>query len=560
MHYLHRFKPNESLEILGSLVQSIRDLNPGPLTRHLCDLALNSQYADLLAYELEYPDNARLDDLIYARQVLGFYTKNRGLSIVSNDDRRSRALQKFIQSEEICEERNRNLVDDASNLTGVHAVVEYYALQKISSILGDVPPLASLSFAYGPGATTSTKSDRSNFRCKLSAALACSHELMPVVGEFLSEVPMLVAHHSDSETDESWMVSVEAAAGNLMFVPKTAMIDRSIMVEPILNGLFQKGVGSYMKERLRLHGVDLFSQQGNRDLAKVGSLNGEYATIDLSMASDTVSRALVEHLLPQPWSHLLRRLRTGRVNYKGPLDGNGSRRLSSDGSIVLEKFSSMGNAFTFELESLIFYSLAWACKRALGLHGSVRVYGDDIIVPTGAYPLLKEVLELYGFVLNKDKSFAQGKFRESCGADYFFGVDIRPFYVRENLTVRSLFVMHNWFLRAGETHLAREVQKHIPKHVALYGPDGYGDGHLVGSYTLRQNRSMKRAGWCGGYFDTYSLKQNSFNKLLPGDWLCPAYSVYTRMGSESPTDPDVIRGSRGFRKVSLYTLATGVFR
>lgn len=546
MHYLSKFTTEESLAILGELVQHIRDLG-GPLTKEVSDFALCAQYDKLLDYELRYDSSTRVDDAIWARQVLGLYTKNRHLPGMSSESREQAALQKFQLSEQICKGKNATLFDESDHLTGLLAVVEYYAQQKISSILGDVPPLSHFKFEYGPGATTSTNGRRSNFRNKLSSTLACSHHLAPVVGEFLSEVPMLAAHHQAFETEESWHLDIEVAAGKLMFVPKTAKIDRSIMVEPILNGLFQKGVGSYLKERLRLHGVDLSSQQGNQRLAQIGSISGEYATVDLSMASDTVSRAVVERLLPEPWVSLLTRLRTGKAVYRGQ-------------TLTLEKFSSMGNAFTFELESLLFYSLARGCTDALGLRDEVRVYGDDIIVPTQAYPLLKDVLEHYGFVLNKDKSFASGPFRESCGADFLFGVDIRPFYVRENLTVRTLFVMHNWLVRHAEIPLANIVKSHIPKHVVLQGPDGYGDGHLVGSHSLRYNRSVKRAGWCGGYFDTYKLNPVKFTKLLPGDYMCPAYSSYIRSGCEGPTDIDLVRGHRGFSKISLYTLTTGVFR
>jgi len=90
----------------------------------------------------------------------------------------------------------------------------------------------------------------------------------------------------------------------------------------------------------------------------------------------------------------------------------------------------------------------------------------------------------------------------------------------------------------------------------LFGPDGYGDGHLLGDFVPRTNRKIRRDGWGGIIFETFKdglrrLKPESYPK---GDRLLPAYSVYVRSGADSPTDPNIIRGARGFSKTSIYTL------
>ena len=88
----------------------------------------------------------------------------------------------------------------------------------------------------------------------------------------------------------------------------------------------------------------------------------------------------------------------------------------------------MGNSYTFELESLIFFSLAYATCTHLGLSPkNVSVYGDDVVIPVEAMNLFREVLTVCGFIINTDKSYSSGPFRESCGADYLEGLDIRPF-------------------------------------------------------------------------------------------------------------------------------------
>jgi len=61
---------------------------------------------------------------------------------------------------------------------------------------------------------------------------------------------------------------------------------------------------------------------------------------------------------------------------------------------------------------------------------SVRVYGDDIIIPTDMVSEALRSLTAYGFVVNRHKSFWNGKFRESCGGDFYDGIDVSVGYCR----------------------------------------------------------------------------------------------------------------------------------
>ena len=331
-------------------------------------------------------------------------------------------------------------------------------------------------------------------------------------------------------------------------------------MEPSLNGLGQKGIGSYMKKRLGLFGVNLRDQGVNRELALRGSIDGSLATVDLSSASDTVSYALVMSLLPVGWFELLDQFRSGSVEYQGVVT-------------ELEKFSSMGNAYTFELESIIFYALALAVCDSLDLFGKpifdrglllirewpVSVYGDDIIVPTDAVQLLYETLNWCGFEVNTEKSFSTGNFRESCGADWLFGFDVRPWYLRTEMSERSLFIAHNFFLRKGERSLARICYSRTRKEFRLFGPDGYGDGHLVGDYTLTVKPKEARRGWEGGYFRSWKGVPQRNVRAHQTDVLIPSYSVYARMGEDTATDPYIVRGTARYITTSIYTAKKGIF-
>lgn len=213
--------------------------------------------------------------------------------------------------------------------------------------------------------------------------------------------------------------SIKYVEGNEMFtVPKDATIDRVACKEPDVNMYLQKGVGNYIRRQLRKFGINLNDQSRNQRLAREGSITGQLATVDLSSASDSVTTSLVEILLPPLWYSLLDTLRSPITRVRGEDHAN-------------EMFSSMGNGFTFELESLIFWAIARAVAYFENSPGVVSVYGDDIILPADCYPSLEYAMKVLGFKVNPKKSFSTGPFRESCGGHYYNGLDITPFYLRK---------------------------------------------------------------------------------------------------------------------------------
>nr|QDH87980.1 MAG: RNA-dependent RNA polymerase [Leviviridae sp.] len=165
-------------------------------------------------------------------------------------------------------------------------------------------------------------------------------------------------------------------------------------------------------------------QTPNQELARLGSLDGSLATLDLSEASDRVANWLVEELFAD-YPHFLEGIQACRST---------RCRLPSGEVIPLLKFASMGSALTFPIEAMIFTAIS--ILGCLGMSrsptmplikrlvGSVRVYGDDIIVPVDKAVAVSEMLETFGFQVNQHKSFWNGPFRESCGKEYFFGEDV----------------------------------------------------------------------------------------------------------------------------------------
>lgn len=578
----------ESLVILRELSVKCSELG-GPLAKKLLDLVNNKDYRTLVNYEIDYSDeNLTVADATYSRQILGLYQKCEFLKIGYNVE--EEAARRFVKSERMCLEANLRfeLIDQHPNLVDADVMdVLLRSQRKIQSILGPCPkPLSELKFEYGTGANTNVKRADACPRAKLSAQLECSTNLFPVVASLLSEVPALAEHHAvhgSSNNEElsfldrvrfldhqeaNFLVDVSLATGLVMFVSKNAKTKRTIVLEPPLNTLMQKGYGTEMKRLLLASGINLYDQSINQRFALLGSVSGEVATEDASMASDCVCRGLVWNQLPYCWAEALDHARTPYVRLPESVTADIVAEQKMDKFMVpgwrpysMEKFSSMGCAFTFELESVIFYGLCFAVTEALGLDTKmVSIYGDDMIVPVEAHSLLVRVLKFCGFSLNLEKSFASGPFRESCGADYFHGFDIRPYYQKTKISGQSLFVMHNWFVRHCEFELARVALRYCREPERLWGPDGYGDGHLIGSYDVRPpKREHRRAGYDGSYFDTYILGVKHNIQPMPGDRVLPAYSVYTRSGADSPTDPYVVPGSADYTKVSIYTLSRNIF-
>jgi hypothetical protein len=473
-------------------------------------------YRSLVDYELDHEDLTP-HDAYHLRSVLALYSKREDLDV--GIDREAVAKGKFDAAEQLCRETNELLRAVRAGKACLRPATEsvlFLAQRKIARILGKVPQLSQIRPRFGPGATTNTKKKDACARNKLADGLACSREMEPVARAALSMFPAWL---------EALSLSLDSCPipirdGELCFQPKNAKVFRITVTEPPLNTMYQLGIGDLMAVRLRREGLDIRDQEPNQLLAALGSLTGALATLDLSSASDTIAIELVYELLPLDWAHFLARFRTGTILYRSL-------------PIRLEKFSSMGNGYTFPLETLIFYALAKAAAEVSGTEGTVRAYGDDIIVPTGAYGLLCEVLRDVGFIPNASKSFSTGRFRESCGADYLSGYNVRPAYIRDKLSGESLFTYHNAMVRRGDMDAASLILSSFttdPK-VRIFGPDGYGDGHLLGDWTPKPYK--RDFGYEGYTFETYRWKpKRSFALRRCADAALPSYLAY--IGEVSP--------------------------
>lgn len=453
------------------------------------------EHADLIAVKVN-PDNYRTSDRDKFRRdyaATKYFSKAKGLR--TNIDLKAVALDSATKAEAICRETNLKVKArrDGSVMNPVGS--EWFRAQQIiSSILGPLPSTFE-SVGWSSGRTSSAYGDKLSSTHKFASQLdvtwsAQLHALREVRRSPSWSAAVLAADGPCSVLKSA----LNIVRGNVMItVPKSAKTDRVICYEPHANIWLQLGVGSYIRHRLKRVGVDLDDQSVNQRKAIKASLDRLLSTIDLSMASDTLALELVFELLPIDWALHLDSLRS-----KETLWPDGSWREN-------HKFSSMGNGFTFELESLIFYALCSAVTT------NVSVYGDDIIVPTESFERVKHVLNESGFVLNEAKSFSSGNFRESCGMDAFCGVDCTPVYVRDlpkkTSDVRKLhnriraFTQRDVSPGVSWAKALRSIRHLFPDRL---GPSGYGDGHYHVNFadaTPVLARERKRSsGWEGWLF------------------------------------------------------------
>jgi len=267
-------------------------------------------------------------------------------------------------------------------------------------------------------------------------------------------------------------------------VPKTLKTPRIIAIEPAAMQYVQQGIAKILVQKLESNQltssggkppltsgmIGFEHQEPNQQLALVGSRDGTLATLDLSEASDRVSNLLVEALLARfPWfSRAVQATRSTRAEVPG------------HGVIPLTKFASMGSALCFPIEAMVFLTIIFVgIQKVQGrpltphdvnrLRGKVRVYGDDMVVPVEYTRSVVQTLEAFGLKVNDRKSFWNGKFRESCGAEFFNGEDVTVVRVRREFPrrltdvpeIESLISLRNQMYFSGLWRVAAWLDRRI---------------------------------------------------------------------------------------------------
>jgi len=301
------------------------------------------------------------------------------------------------------------------------------------------------------------------------------------------------------------------SVARLISVPKNSTSRRTITVEPCCLMFQQQALNEYIRGRISTspmlsQAITLDNQQPSKDMAIASSKSREFATLDLSAASDRLALRLVEAVFDHD-RYLLAHLQRARSSWV----------TSATRSQRLRKYAGMGNATTFPIQSIIFTLLSVCAilekrgfnasrKNVARALGQIRVFGDDLIVPNDVYHTLVKWLEMHGLKVNEGKSFTLSSFRESCGSDAYKGVEITPTYVRTspenpssvNEVVSLVATCNQLWLRGyyrASNNLRHVAESFLKKSLKLLGVGSGGVGlrDRYGSMTVeRWNKELHR--------------------------------------------------------------------
>ena len=438
----------------------------------------------------------------FALELLGYSLLRKYPGFPGSSDRAGLAIEKWLECEEQCQITNERI--KAFRLgrerSDLHEAFRL-ARKKIEKLLGEFRwSKVARHFDFGPGSTTRLPFSKRHLPYKYGESPETTFDNLASTQAILGLSPVWLRATQGRDTDGVLPHVKLREESKVTTVPKDAFIDRVIAIEPDMNMFVQKGFGGYIRRRLKWVGINLDDQTLNQSLARSASRGG-LATIDLKSASDSISFELIRELLPPDWFEALLSCRTH------------ASRLPSGEIISLQKFSAMGNGFTFELESLIFWALCSAvCSETIGREGlRAAVYGDDIIVTVKDFPAVVDILEFCGFATNPKKTYADGPYRESCGKHYFYGHDVTPITITKEVSnVSQLLLLSNnlvrfalrlgvggWCRHASVFEAYRWSIRHLPPQFQRPRiPDGYGDGALIGSFAECRPARCRR-GWDG---------------------------------------------------------------
>lgn len=500
---------------------SLRSSPDGRLQDTALDPTTVSTAPDLWAsYDADYRDVARS---YLSKNLLKKFYDEAAHAVAPKKDLEEEALTKFLD----VERRLGTMGDDG--WFGVTNDLIALARENLRRLLGRFKPDEfSDSLSLSNGASTRLRRKDAHPVFKMGGKPHVTRNCQLLAAHLLWYTPSLkrtfTRRFGELSTPDEWMTVVD---GSEQFsVPKTSTSVRLCAKEPEMNLLLQSGIGKMIRRRLKRIGINLNDDTTNQRYALIGSRTGSLATLDLSSASDSVSMFLIRELLPEDWYRWIFYTRSPCM------------KLLSGRTIRLEKVSTMGNGFTFELESAIFWALAEACIRYSGCPDRrLTVFGDDIVMHHEPAALLAGLFPILGFEVNRDKSFLTGPFRESCGGHYWRGQDIKPFYLHKGYADKRTrppevaFLLNgylNWSMRVGhepDFRMVRWIIKTYAPDLPVVPADSDPRSGLFGPPLQGVWFSLKRSGYV---YKQYSVGSEKRTKVLSSG---TALAVWFLLGS-----------------------------
>lgn len=508
-------------------------------------------------------------------------------SSYDGDDLESIAFKKFLKTNERMGLVNEHLVRDLpkpyhkiQSSSSFMDKVHLRARALVCSVLGCMDEeewylACRHSTGSSIGVPFSDTSVESKFTYPISSTLGVSHLLMEYfLFDYQMKRSVIELNEQNLLVEKFHIVDGSRATT----VEKSDTARRMICVEPTANMFFQQGLMHMIYDRMAVFGLDVRSLPNEHVYrAYLSSITSKEATIDWSSASDSVSMELIRWLLPPDWLQVVELTRSPRTLIDGVW-------------VDLHMFATMGNALTFALETLVFWSYGHAYRLTLNSGNSlfpewedlksISVFGDDCIVPTDIAPGYINLLVDLGFVPNMDKTYLDSKgFRESCGGDFFHGRDVRPFNLRSPRSGKKsnlepwLYVQMNSLLKKYRSYFGE--LKYIYYHELWdYYQTLFNENHLLvkvvphwfpddSGFKISDDLERFRACYSGFRFSTITCNNHGtksfyflrFQYRLEGS-ICSSvrYALWLKRPRTSEYNP---YHSRYIRRIGGYVVARG---
>jgi len=407
------------------------------------------------------------------RQILLLHSKVKALPTPA---RVEKAISGFIETERELKNSRKTILSslDSTNFLAVSDILYQDIFDRCETALWN----DEVIFKHGPGSTADGSFGAAKFKNLRDTWTARIEHVFPC-----SDFGFATLHHYMDTCEDGDYAVVSPRNERPMrvtYVPKTQKTPRIIAMEPTALQFIQQGLLGLLDEAinrdyLAMH-ISWRDQNRNRFMAQRGSADGSWATLDLSEASDRVHVSLVSRMLRH--HPLLRKAVFAARSTRADLPGL---------TLRLEKFAPMGSALCFAFETLAFFAIAVGSEldrkgtpvsalRSRGrrldnhiMHG-ISAYGDDIIIPTAGALAAVDRLESFGLKVNRRKSFWTGEFRESCGGDYFRGIDVSVVRLREQIPSSRQDHKETWSLAQFQNQLYKAGWKHSAERIRRLAP------------------------------------------------------------------------------------------
>jgi hypothetical protein len=217
----------------------------------------------------------------------------------------------------------------------------------------------------------------------------------------------------------------------IVAVPKNYKKARIVAPQPLICNTVLYRAQEDLREYIAKAELPIYfrDQLPNQEAAKLGSITGEYATLDMTKASDSIPKVVVEYMFPDNW---VKSVEPWIPRYSMLPNGQKVRH---------GMWATSGSVITFPTETIWFWGVCEGIRRYWKLWNPRKkwplqtiVYGDDILVDVQLAETVIEVLRKFGQTVNVEKSYYSKsyKYRESCGVEYYKGIPLDTHYWPRN--------------------------------------------------------------------------------------------------------------------------------